>query len=385
MQKVLHLSKYYYPFRGGVEQIAQDCVTALSQEYKQKVICFHHINSIANDEVDEVDGIEITRCKCITKLSSQSISLSYAKNLEKLMKEFNPDIIIFHYPNPFVARYLLKYIGSDTKLVLYWHLDITKQKILKHFVHFQNLHLIHRANCIITTSPPYIEGSPYLRKVKEKCIVIPNCVNVDRMQITDEATQIAQKITVENTGKIICLAVGRHTKYKGFKYLIRASKLLPDNFVVYITGEGELSKSLKKEAAGDAKIHFLGLLTDDELKAYLQACDIFCFPSITKNEAFGVALAEAMYFEKPALTFTIKGSGVNYVNLHNVTGIEVPNKDVKAYAEAMTRLAADEQLRHQFGENAKQRVEENFLSSKYAGNVQDLMDIMTNKKEKQMM
>ena len=45
---------------------------------------------------------------------------------------------------------------------------------------------------------------------------------------------------------------------------------------------------------------------------------IFCFPSITRNEAFGIALAEAMYCGKPAVTFTIEGSGVNFVSLDGV-------------------------------------------------------------------
>ena len=62
------------------------------------------------------------------------------------------------------------------------------------------------------------------------------------------------------------------------------------------------------------------------------ACDVFCFPSVTKNEAFGIALAEGMYFGKPAVTFTIPGSGVNYVNLDGVTGIECKNADCKDYA-----------------------------------------------------
>ena len=39
MKKILHVSKYYYPFRGGTEQIALDCVNSLKDIYEQKVIC----------------------------------------------------------------------------------------------------------------------------------------------------------------------------------------------------------------------------------------------------------------------------------------------------------------------------------------------------------
>ncbi|UKI50236.1 MAG: glycosyltransferase [Clostridium sp.] len=63
-----------------------------------------------------------------------------------------------------------------------------------------------------------------------------------------------------------------------------------------IGGHGPLTDELIKEAKDDKKIIFLGKISDDDLKVYLNACDIFCFPSITKNEAFGIGLAEAMYF-----------------------------------------------------------------------------------------
>ena len=41
MKKILHISKYYFPFKGGTEQIAQDCVNSLAR-YKQKIICFNN-------------------------------------------------------------------------------------------------------------------------------------------------------------------------------------------------------------------------------------------------------------------------------------------------------------------------------------------------------
>ena len=137
------------------------------------------------------------------------------------------------------------------------------------------------------------------------------------------------------------------------------------NFQIYITGKGEETENLKAEAGDDKKIHFLGLVDDVELKGCLTAMDIFCFPSITKNEAFGLALAEGMYYGKPAVTFTIPGTGVNYVCLSGEDGIEVPNRDVEAYAEAMKILAEDEDLRKQMGAVGRKRVKENFLNVQF--------------------
>lgn len=371
MKRVLHISKYYYPFSGGTEQIARDTVLALKGEYEQKVIAF---NDGKEDKVDTVDGIEVMKCGCFAKVSAQSLSTTYKKHLHQIMTGFSPDIVIFHYPNPFVAALLLNELKScKTKLIVYWHLDIIRQRFLKIFFAPQNRKLLNRADKVIATSPNYIEGSPWLQSVKEKCVVIPNCINVERMKITPAIEKRAEEIRKENKDKTICVAVGRHTEYKGFTYLVQASKLLGDDFHIYITGKGELTEKLHEEAKGDSKITFTGRIDDTELKALLLVCDIFCFPSITKNEAFGLALAEGMYYEKPAVTFTIEGSGVNYVSLNGVTGIEVANRNVEQYVKAVEALGKNNDLRKQYGEAAKKRVEENFLSTQFSENIRELL------------
>ena len=366
MKKILHISKYYYPFSGGTEQIARDVVLALKGEYEQKVIAF---NDGKDDRTDIVDGIEVIKCGCFAKIAAQSLSTSYGKHLHQVMKDFQPDIVVFHFSNPFVAALLLRELKTTkAKLVVYWHLDIIRQKYLRVLFASQNRRLLECAVKVIATSPNYIEGSQWLQSVKEKCVVVPNCINVERMSVTDDIQKRAEEIRTKNSGKTICVAVGRHTEYKGFTYLIQASKLLDGRFVIYITGTGELTEKLHEEANDDKKVVFTGRIDDMELKALILASDIFCFPSITKNEAFGLALAEGMYYGKPAVTFTIPGSGVNYVSINGETGIEVENRNAKKYAEAMKKLADDAELRGKYGDAGRKRVEENFLSTQFCEN-----------------
>lgn len=366
MKRILHISKYYYPFCGGTEQIAQECVNSLMGQYEQKIICF---NDCREDRTEEVDGVEVIRVGTFITIASQGLSNSMGRKMKKIMVSFNPDIIIFHYPNPFVARYLLKYLKPGVKLAIYWHLDIVKQKLLRQFFVGQNKRLIKRADVLIATSPTYVEGSSYLSTAKAKCKIVPNCINVERLKSSTEVEEKAAEIRKQNKDKIICLAVGRHTEYKGFKYLIQAAHLLDDRFQIFLIGKGEETKNLKAEAGENKNIHFLGLVDDVELKGYLTAMDIFCFPSITKNEAFGLALAEGMYFGKPSVTFTVPGSGINYVSLDGVTGIEVENKNVKKYAGAMMKLAEDKSLRERYGQAGKKRVIENFLDTQFGENI----------------
>lgn len=371
--KILQVTNYYFPFIGGIEQVTRDCSDALKGEHEVKVFCFNHEKG---DKIDEVDGVEIIRAGCFAKVASQSLSFFYGKLLKKTLREFAPDVVIFHYPNPFAAHFLLKRLKrlKNCKLIVWWHLDITKQKILGKLFKGQNKRLLRRADKVVATSPKYIEGSRFLQSVREKCVVIPCCVNDSRMHPDAGVLARAEELKKENEGKTVCLAMGRHVPYKGIEYLVRASKLLDENFLVWIGGRGPLTEELKALAADDKKVTFLGRVENDELVSRILACDIFCFPSITKNEAFGIALAEAMAYAKPAVTFTIEGSGVNYVSLDGLTGIEVENRNVAAYAEAIKKLASDAQLRKTYGENAKRRVEELFTNEKFTQNVNDLLE-----------
>lgn len=195
------------------------------------------------------------------------------------------------------------------------------------------------------------------------------------MRITEQEIACAGEIRKKHKDEKIGFFIGRHVPYKGLKYLIEASKKLENEKIhFFVAGSGELTNELKAMAKDDPKIEFLGRISDSERKSYLYACDIFCFPSITRNEGFGLALAEGMYFGKPAVTFTIQGSGVNYVNLNGVTGIECPNCDIQAYADALRKLCHDDALREKYGRAAKQRVVNNFTISIFEENIKHLID-----------
>ena len=141
--------------------------------------------------------------------------------------------------------------------------------------------------------------------------------------------------------------------------MIKACEFLDDDFKIFIAGTGPEEKKLK-QLSNNNNIIFLGKISNEDLSAYYLASDVISFPSITKNEAFGIALAEGMYFGKPAITFTIPGSGVNYVNIDGLTGIECPNRDIKAFAHSLITLKNDAELRKTLGDNARERVINNF-------------------------
>lgn len=118
----------------------------------------------------------------------------------------------------------------------------------------------------------------------------------------------------------------------------------------------------------------LGRIEDGELDNYYKACDIYLFPSIMQSEAFGIVQLEAMKYGKPIINTNL-GTGVNYVSIHNKTGLTVEPKNSKELANAINKLLNNDSLRETLGQNAKKRVENVFNLLKLKNKIKKLYDI----------
>lgn len=355
--KILHIGKFYSPIEGGIESINRVVVEALKGN-QQRIISFNNKNISVEEDVE---NIPVVRASSKGIFASQPLSWKYFGELRRSIKLFNPDAIHFHYPNPLGALYLLLTIDKKHKLILHWHSDVVAQKFLKPLIRPLENKLIKRANIVIATSPDYIDASDNLSKVKNKTVVIPCSIDEDKFYLNIEDNDAIKMIHNKYEQKPIIFFVGRHVDYKGISYLLEAEKAVKHDCVFIIAGQGPLTNKLKIQY-NSKRIHWLGRISDNEMRQYLYAADIFAFPSITRNEAFGVALAEAMFCECPAITFTINGSGVNWVS-NKSTGLEVENKNSIAFANAIDYLLENSIKREQLAKNARNRVVENFTKS----------------------
>lgn len=352
MYKILHISKYFYPHIGGVEKTCLDNIEAVSDCAVQKVVCFNEKNEYKEEKIF---GIDVIKIPSLFVFSSQNVNFKIKSYLKRIINEFNPDYIYFHYPNPLMLRSLLK-IKYRAKLILHWHLDITRQKFLKLFFEHDNHKALNQAYRIVANSKVYLENSKYLKKYKDKVVVVTPKIENKIISYDNPLYPKVLEIRDKYKNKKICFFLGRHVKYKGIGYLIEAFKRIKnEEIILIIAGSGKLTKELMIQAQDYNNIIFLGKLSDEDAKIYLNACDIFIFPSITKNESFGLSLAEALLAGKPAITFKIEGSGVNYVNLKNVTGLEVENRNIEDLKNAILKLALDETLYNKLAEGAYNR------------------------------
>lgn len=364
--RILHISKYYSPYLGGAENICKYLQKGTSN-HETAVVCF---NDKCKDVVEEVNGHKVYRVASWIIVARQALSLSYFWVLKKAIKKFKPDVIQFHWANPFPAWVLLCVIPKNVKLIIHWHMDIIKQKHIYPFIKPVETALLKRADIVCVTSPQYRASSLPLQPFKDKVRIVQNAIDEDNFILRDGDVEKINAVKAKYGNKPIVFFIGRHIQYKGLPHLIEAEKYVKSDCVFVIAGSGRLTDELKAQCKS-SRVHFVGRLSDEDLKLYHYAASVFAFPSVTKNEAFGVALAEAMYCGTPAVTFTIPGSGVNWVSLNGETGIEVPNGDDKAYAEAIDTLLDDDELRGKYGENARKRVMENFTIPKMAEKMEE--------------
>ena len=348
---ILHVSKYYYPYLGGIETLVKSLAEGMT-EYRNIVVCFA---TDGKDSTETVNGITVYRVKVNFSIMSQDVAFGYHRTLKRLMEEYEPQFVHVHCPDPYVYPLVLRTLRSDTKLILHWHSDILSKGIVYQFVRPFESAILKRADLIVATSPNYIHPSSPIYPYKAKVDVVQNGMIAADFDLKEGDEERIAAIRARYGNKKLLLFIGRHIPYKGIGWLIDIEKMVKSDCQFIIAGQGPLTQQLK-EKAESPRISFTGRLSTDDLRCYTHAADIFTFTSNTKAEAFGIALAEAMYCRCVPVVFHIEGSGVNWVSVDGETGMEVPMGDLKAYADAIDTLLDNDQLRKQYAEAAHQRV-----------------------------
>lgn len=351
---ILHIGKYYPPSFGGIEKVSFDLVKTLNEKgINTDVLCFNHN---PGTQV-ETKPYKIFRSSTITSAFSSPLSLSIFRILRQIQSDY--DIIHLHLPNPMGAA-ALQSIQFKGKIILHWHSDIIRQKILKIFYKPFQIRLLKRADSIIVTSQNYLEGSKDLEPYRNKCTVIP--IGISNSEFINNKT-FRNEIKKKYEGKKVILSIGRLIYYKGFEYLVEAAKNLPTDYVVIIGGTGVLENKLLNQIQNSNlqnKVTLLGEIPFECLGEYYKRADVFCLPSIERSEAFGVVLIEAMSFGCPVISTNIPGSGVTWVNVHNETGLVVEPKNAKELARAIIKIIGNEIVRTKFSKNAISRYNSQF-------------------------
>lgn len=333
-------------------------------------------NEKAKRELAEIDGVKVKRVAQYGKLMSTSISPEYLL----ACRSYESDIWHHHFPNPLAD--LAALLGNKaTPMIMTYHSDIIRQaQVMKVYAPIMNK-VLDRTEKIIVATPNHFKYSKWLQPFEHKVEVIPFGIELDALKWQETDKEPVDRMREEATQHPIFLNVGRLVGYKGQSVLIKALKNVSGT--LWIVGQGPLEQELKllTHSLGlENRVRFWGEVSADQLRQLNHACDIFAFPSITPNEAFGLVQAEAMACGKPVICTDLR-SGVPCVNLHGKTGLVVKPGCVESFAEAMKTLGDDGILRNELGMNARERAfqefEKNVMLRRYINLMESVAGIRT--------
>ncbi|MEM7645849.1 MAG: glycosyltransferase, partial [Pseudomonadota bacterium] len=352
--KILHISKYYEPFKGGIEKVILELASGSVKQGHEVVVLSSNVDWRYKE--DMIEGVKVIRLPRAGVAFSQPMTMSFLWKAKKWMEW--ADVVQVHTPNP-LAELSFLWQDNQVPLIATYHCDVVRQKKLYQAYKPICQKLLNRADRITVSTPLHLEYSELLQDHKHKAVVIPFGVRAKHAKRTPEINENLKKIK-DQYGDYF-LFIGRLVPYKGVDILLHAMKEIRENLV--IVGQGprwESWHALAKELHVDEKVHFLGRVDDDaEFAAYLHGCHSLVLPSVDESEAFGIVLIEAMSCGSPVITTNLK-SGVPWVNDQGVTGLQVEPGQADPLAQALKTVATDHELRYRMGEAAKARFQKLF-------------------------
>lgn len=353
--RILHVGKFFPPYRGGMEVFLADLI---HEQRRQGIDAYALVHG--DPELDDPPWLE--RVPVQFNLVYAPIAMGFRSALGRAIERIQPDVLHLHLPNNSALWALTLPIARRVPWVIHWHSDVVVSNIkwsvaLAYMLYrpFEQA-LLERAQQVFATSPPYLEASNALRTWRSKCEIVPLGLNLSNIP---SPASLQPGKGWRPDARLRLLSIGRLTYYKGFETLIRAVSAMP-GVELLIAGEGELRASLEElirqctPEGQQASVRLTGSVSDEEKHALFAGCDIFCLASRERTEAFGIVLLEAMVHGKPCLVTDLPGSGMPWVVAYAHAGLHVPFEDIDAWRSSIARLHHDATLRQRLGRSGHQ-------------------------------
>jgi len=371
--KVLHVSKFYPPYKGGMETILGDLCTATARDWDVAVVVANDRPSTVRERRDDVD---VTRVAAYGAAAAVPLCLLSPWRLWTA----SADCVVLHEPNP-IAGTALWMRTPAPRLVVWHHSDLVRPWWAPPTYGRIQRALYRRADCVIVSSPVLVRDSALVQCAR-RIAVIPFGVPLDRYRRIDaDQSGRVERIRQRFRGPLL-LFVGRLVYYKGVRVLIEAADRWPGS--IAIIGEGPLEADLRADVSRRGladRVEFVGRVGDEDLPAYYQACDALVLPSIARTEAFGVVQIEAMAAGRPVVSTNLP-TGVPWVNRDGVSGLVVAPGDAGALGAALARIGSDSAVRTRLAEGARLRAESLFARERMVQSFKSIIETVVESPER---
>lgn len=279
--------------------------------------------------------------------------------LRKLMADF--DIIHTHNTAPQLFAALAS-IGEKTTLFTTEHGGSNRRRTWKWYVPFDRwmYNKYKRIICISAKAEDALRK--HIKSDADSILTINNGIEVHRFADAQRMSQISD--SVPSSAVTITMVAGFRWE-KDQMTLIKAMKLLPDNFYLILVGDGVLKEECQSLASAEGvanRVIFLGIRTD--IPEILKTSDFVAMSS--HFEGLSLSSLEGMAAGKPLLASDVDG-------LREVVkdaGILFPNGDSEEFAKQVMRLYSDKMLYSEVASRCATRATEYDISNMVRGYMQ---------------
>lgn len=196
----------------------------------------------------------------------------------------------------------------------------------------------------------------------DKITVLHNAVDTSLFTpVSEEKQRDLKRASGFSANHHVILVPRRLVEKNGVIYAVQAMKHITyENVIMIIAGDGPERERIKKEANGDQRIKFVGMIPHDEIVSYYKMADIVVIPSVTSHdiqEASSLAMLEAMACGKVVVCSDI--GGMKEIIQNGKTGIFVKEKEPVAIAEAIEGVTKNKNLSDDMRKKAREYVLQN--------------------------
>jgi len=330
--KICQVCHRFPPYTGGIETHVYEISKRLAKEFDVEVLTTDPSGKLRSKE--EIEGFTVRRFKSYAPSEAYYFSLDLYRYLKRNSDKY--DMIHAHNYHAFPALFAAITKGKN-RLVFSPHYHASGHSFFRNLLHkpykLLGKKIFEKADTVICVSN--FEKSLVLKNFKideGKIHVVPNGINLEEFRGVEEI-----KKNKDENSKVI-LYVGRIEKYKGVDYIVKAVKLLPENYVLEVVGKGSYRPKiveLAKKLGVISRVRFYQDLSREELVERYAKADVFVL--LSKHEAFGIAVAEALAAKTPCVV--AKTSALKeWVDEKNVFGVDYPI-DVLELAELIKKVS----------------------------------------------
>ncbi len=252
------------------------------------------------------------------------------------------------------------------------------------FTMMQNRRFLFLAKYVCENSNGVMAVSQYThRQMKETGVnpqvssVIYHGVDPVHFSSSKQVPDSLKNLLTFEEGIPVVLYVGWLIERKGPQILLKSlSQLahLPWR-AVFVGPDHGLKFSLQQRAEELSLCNRISIISDvsnEELLAIYSAADVFVFPTLSKDEGFGLVAVEAMAHGLPVIAS--RTGAIPETVIDGETGLFFDPGDFVGLAKQLECLLGDAALRSKMGTTASQWVKENFSWDKSAGQVISLYE-----------